>query len=112
MGCLLGVAQGSHQAPRFIVLEHRRAQSAGRRSCWSARAVTFDSGGISLKDPPAWMRLKFDMSGAAAVIAASPWRRSCAFGLNLVGLIAAVENMPGRQGVKPGDIAPALPDRR
>src|SRR5882724_1078019 len=73
MGCLLAVSQGSAQPPRFIVLEHR----AGSRSEKSdsppvvlvGKGVTFDTGGISLKDPPGMDEMKFDMSGAAAVMA-------------------------------------------
>src|SRR5215472_14555854 len=71
MGCLLAVAQGSHQPPRFIVLEH---QGGGKKQqapvVLVGKGVTFDSGGISLKDPPGMDEMKFDMSGAAAVIAA------------------------------------------
>src|SRR5712671_6302745 len=86
MGCLLAVAQGSHQAPRFIVLEYRGTRKAQPPIVLVGKGVTFDSGGISLKDPPGMDEMKFDMSGAAAVI-------------------AAVENMPGGRAVKPGDIA-------
>ena len=105
MGCLLAVAQGSQQAPRFIVLEHRGTRKAQPPVVLVGKGVTFDSGGISLKDPPGMDEMKFDMSGAAAVIGALTLAAQLRLGLNLVGLIAAVENMPGGRAVKPGDIA-------
>src|SRR6059058_3311742 len=105
MGCLLAVAQGSHQAPRFIVLEHRGRAKAQPPIVLVGKGVTFDSGGISLKDPPGMDEMKFDMSGAAAVIAALTFAASLKLRLHLVGLIGAVENMPGGRAVKPGDIA-------
>jgi leucyl aminopeptidase len=105
MGCLLAVSQGSHQPPRFIVLEHR---GAGKKLpppvVLVGKGVTFDSGGISLKDPPGMDEMKFDMSGAAAVIAALTLAAQLRLPLHVVGLIAAVENMPGGRAVKPGDI--------
>jgi len=69
MGCLLAVAQGSHQPPRFIVLEHQAGKKSAPPIVLVGKGVTFDSGGISLKDPPGMDEMKFDMSGAAAVIA-------------------------------------------
>jgi leucyl aminopeptidase len=69
------------------------------------KGVTFDSGGISLKDPPGMDEMKFDMSGAAAVIAALTLAAELRLPLHVVGLVAAVENMPGGRAVKPGDIA-------
>ena len=105
MGCLLAVSQGSHQAPRFIVLEYRGAREAQPPIVLVGKGVTFDTGGISLKEPPAMDEMKFDMSGAAAVIAALTLVASLKLKLNVVGLVAAVENMPGGKAVKPGDIA-------
>ncbi|MBV8404634.1 MAG: leucyl aminopeptidase, partial [Gammaproteobacteria bacterium] len=102
MGCVLAVAQGSHQPPRFIVLEHQGAKKPP--IVLVGKGVTFDSGGISLKDPPGMDEMKFDMSGAAAVIAALQLAAQLRLPLHLVGLIAAVENMPGGRAVKPGDI--------
>ncbi|HEY0767433.1 MAG TPA: leucyl aminopeptidase [Steroidobacteraceae bacterium] len=104
MGCLLAVAQGSRQAPRFIVLEHRGTDKAQPPIVLIGKGVTFDSGGISLKDPPAMDEMKFDMSGAAAVIAALTLAGRLRLAVHLVGLIAAVENMPDGKAVKPGDI--------
>jgi leucyl aminopeptidase len=105
MGCLLAVAQGSHQPPRFIVLEYGGTRKERPPIVLVGKGVTFDSGGISLKDPPGMDEMKFDMSGAAAVIAAMTLAAQLRLGLHLVGLVAAVENMPGGRAVKPGDIA-------
>jgi leucyl aminopeptidase len=106
MGCLLAVSQGSQQPPRFIVLEYQGgAKKAPTPVVLVGKGVTFDSGGISLKDPPGMDEMKFDMSGAAAVIAALAFAARLRLPLHLVGLVAAVENMPGGRAVKPGDIA-------
>jgi leucyl aminopeptidase len=105
MGCLLAVAQGSQQAPRFIVLEYQGAKKDAAPVVLVGKGVTFDSGGISLKDPPGMDEMKFDMSGAAAVIAALTLVAQLRLDMNVVGLVAAVENMPDGKAVKPGDIA-------
>ena len=105
MGCLLAVAQGSAQRPRFLVLEHKGGKKGAAPVVLVGKGVTFDSGGISLKDPPGMDEMKFDMSGAAAVIGALSLAAALDLPLNVVGLVAAVENMPGGRAVKPGDIA-------
>jgi leucyl aminopeptidase len=105
MGCLLAVSQGSHQAPRFIVLEYQGTKKEQAPLVLVGKGVTFDSGGISLKDPPGMDEMKFDMSGAAAVIATLTLAAQLRLPLHVVGLAAAVENMPGGKAVKPGDIA-------
>ena len=105
MGCLLAVSQGSQQAPRFIVLEYQGAKKEQAPLVLVGKGVTFDSGGISLKDPPGMDEMKFDMSGAAAVIATLTLAAQLRLPLHVVGLAAAVENMPGGKAVKPGDIA-------
>jgi len=105
MGCLLAVAQGSHEPPRFIVLEYQGGKKSQPPVVLVGKGVTFDTGGISLKDPPGMDEMKFDMSGAAAVIATLTLAAALRLPLHVVGLVAAVENMPGGRAVKPGDIA-------
>jgi len=105
MGCLLAVAQGSALPPRFIVLEYEGTKKQQPPIVLVGKGVTFDTGGISLKDPPGMDEMKFDMSGAAAVIAAVTFAAQLRLPLHLIGLVAAVENMPGGKAVKPGDIA-------
>ena len=105
MGCLLAVAQGSVQPPRFIVLEHRPGKADTPPVVLVGKGVTFDTGGISLKDAPTMDEMKFDMSGGAAVIGVLNLAAELKLPLRVIGLIAAVENMPGGKAVKPGDIA-------
>jgi leucyl aminopeptidase len=68
------------------------------------KGITFDTGGISLKDPGAMDEMKYDMSGAAAVIAAVGLAAELHLRLNVVALVAACENMPSGKAIKPGDI--------
>ena len=105
MGCLLAVSQGSAQAPRFIVLEHRTGKADTPPVVLVGKGVTFDTGGISLKDPPTMDEMKFDMSGGAAVLACLNLVAELKLPLRVIGLVAAVENMPSSTAVKPGDIA-------
>jgi leucyl aminopeptidase len=105
MGCLLAVAQGSEEPPRFIVLEHRAGKTDSPPVVLVGKGVTFDTGGISLKDPPGMDEMKFDMSGAAAVMGCLSLAARLRLPMRVIGLIAAVENMPGGRAVKPGDIA-------
>jgi leucyl aminopeptidase len=105
MGCLLAVAQGSAQPPRFIVVEYHGGGKASRAPIvLVGKGITFDTGGISLKDPPAMDEMKYDMTGAAAVLAALTFAAEARLPLRLIGLVAAAENMPGGRAVKPGDI--------
>ncbi|MFZ0549297.1 MAG: leucyl aminopeptidase [Steroidobacteraceae bacterium] len=108
MGCLLAVSQGSAEPPRFVVIEHSGSGKAAATAppvVLVGKGVTFDTGGISLKDPPAMDEMKFDMCGAAAVIAALTLAAALDLPLRVVGLVAAVENMPDGKAIKPGDIA-------
>ena len=105
MGCLLAVSQGSAQPPRFIVLEYRGSKGDTAPVVLVGKGVTFDTGGISLKEPPTMDEMKFDMSGGAAVIASLHLAAELKLPLRVIGLIAAVENMPGSKAVKPGDVA-------
>jgi leucyl aminopeptidase len=100
---LLAVAQGSREEPRFIVLEHR---NAGRTPpvCFVGKGVTFDSGGISLKPALNMEEMKYDMSGAAAVLGLFEVLGHLKPKANVVGLIPATENLPSGTAIKPGDI--------
>jgi leucyl aminopeptidase len=104
MGCLLAVTQGSEQPPRFIVIEHRHPKAKNAPVVLVGKGITFDTGGISLKDPPLMDEMKFDMSGAACVIGTMNMVAELNLPLNVVGLVAACENMPDGRAVKPGDI--------
>jgi leucyl aminopeptidase len=104
MGCFLAVARGSAEPPRFIVLDYKGPKAAKPPIVLVGKGITFDTGGISLKDPPTMDEMKFDMSGAAAVIAALTLVAQLRLPIRVVGLIATCENMPGSRAVKPGDI--------
>jgi len=104
MGCLLAVAQGSEEPPRFIVIEHKHPRAKGAPVVLVGKGITFDTGGISLKDPPTMDEMKFDMSGAACVIGTMNAVAELNLPLNVVGLVAACENMPDGRAIKPGDI--------
>jgi leucyl aminopeptidase len=104
LGCLLAVTRGSAEPPRFIILEHRGGRRGAAPLVLVGKGVTFDSGGISLKDPGSMDEMKFDMCGAATVLAAFDLAARLRLRLNLVGLVPACENMPGGRAIKPGDI--------
>ena len=106
MGALLAVAQGTQEEPRFIVLEY---QGAGRAAdaapiALIGKGVTFDSGGISIKPAQSMEDMKYDMSGAAAVLGAFEVVGLLKPKVNVVGLIPATENLPSGTAVKPGDV--------
>ena len=104
MGCFLAVTQGSEEPPRFLVIEHRHARAKGAPVVLVGKGITFDTGGISLKDPPTMDEMKFDMSGAACVIGTMKAVAELNLALNVVGIVAACENMPDGRAIKPGDI--------
>jgi len=104
MGCLLAVTRGSEEPPRFIVLEYRGGRRGRAPIALVGKGVTFDTGGISLKDPASMDEMKFDMCGAATVLAAIDFAARARLRLNLVGLVPVCENMPDGRAVKPGDI--------
>src|SRR5213083_944464 len=103
MGALLAVAQGSVQEPRFIVLEYRGAADAAALAL-IGKGVTFDSGGISIKPAQNMEDMKFDMSGAAAVLGTFETLGRLKPKLNVVGLTTSTENLPSGTAVKPGDV--------
>src|SRR6267378_460872 len=103
MGALLAVAQGSAQEPRLIVLEHRGGGDAAPVAL-VGKGVTFDSGGISIKPAQNMEDMKFDMSGAAAVLGTFETLGLLRPKVNVVGLIPATENLPSGHAVKPGDV--------
>ena len=108
MGAFLAVTQGSDEPPRLIVCEYRGARKDSPPICLIGKGITFDTGGISLKDPPAMDEMKFDMSGGAAVLAALRAAAELKLPLNVVAIVAACENMPGGDAVKPSDIVTSM----
>jgi leucyl aminopeptidase len=101
MGGLAAVAQGSAEEPRLIVL---RYAGGGPRVGLVGKGVTFDTGGISLKPGAGMQEMKFDMSGAAAVLEAVAAVAELGLAVDLVAVVPATENMPSGTAVKPGDV--------
>jgi leucyl aminopeptidase len=107
MGSLLGVARGAKEPPRFIVLKYVAAKSK-RTIALVGKGVTFDSGGLSLKTAPGMEHMKYDMSGAAAVIATMQVVSQLKPNVSVLGLVAATENMPGDGALHPGDVLTSM----
>jgi leucyl aminopeptidase len=106
MGALMAVAQGSAEEPRFIALEYKGA--SGAPVVLVGKGVTFDTGGISIKPAQNMEDMKYDMSGAAAVLGTFEMLGRLKPSVHVVGLIPSTENMPSGTAVKPGDVVTSL----
>ena len=106
MGALMAVAQGSAEEPRFIALEYKGAD--GPPVVLVGKGVTFDTGGISIKPAQNMEDMKYDMSGAAAVLGTFEMLGRLAPPVHVVGLIPSTENMPSGTAVKPGDVITSM----
>ena len=103
-GGLLAVGKGSERGPRFIVLEHRGGPKSQRPIALVGKAVTFDTGGISIKPGANMEDMIFDKCGGTAVLGAMTAISRLGLKRNVVGLIASAENMPSGNAYRPGDI--------
>ncbi|MFH1639024.1 MAG: leucyl aminopeptidase [Chloroflexota bacterium] len=108
MGGILGVAQGSSQPPKFIILEYHGRDSSDVDLALVGKGITFDSGGISIKPSQKMGEMKGDMAGGAAVMAAISAIADLKLRINVTALIPATENLPGGTAFKPGDILTAM----
>ena len=108
MGALLGVAQGSRQPPKFIILHYKRGDTTEIDVALVGKGVTFDSGGISIKPSEKMEEMKGDMAGGAAVMAAISAIAQLKPKVNVTALIPCTENLPGENALKPGDILTAM----
>ena len=108
MGAFASVAQGSHVEPRLIVLRYRPADAGGEHLGFVGKAVTFDTGGISIKPSAKMQEMKFDMSGGAAVIEAMAGIAELGVPVQVTAVVPSTENMPSGHAVKPGDIVTAM----
>ena len=105
MGLVLGVGQGSAVPPRVIVIDHRPPGGAeGPVLGLVGKGITFDTGGISIKPADGMDRMKVDMAGGAAVIAALRAASLLQAPVRVIGVIPAAENMPDGRAIKPGDV--------
>jgi leucyl aminopeptidase len=107
MGAFAAVAQGSEQQPALIVLKYEGPDAKGPLLGFVGKAVTFDSGGISLKPGPKMAEMKFDMSGGAAVVEAVAAIARLRLPVKLLAVVGATENLPDGRAIKPGDIVTA-----
>jgi len=107
MGAYLGVAQGSVEPPRFIHLTYAPRRPR-RRVAIIGKGITFDSGGLDLKSADGMLRMKDDMSGAAAVLGMFAALPKLKLPVEVHGLIAATENMPSGTAQRPGDVVRAM----
>ena len=108
MGSFLGVAQGSVEPPRFIVLQHLKGKKGEKPTVLVGKGITFDTGGISLKPGGDMDEMKYDMCGAASVLGTFKAIGELDLAINAVGLIATCENMPDAGAIKPGDILTSM----
>jgi len=104
MGGLLGVAQGSDQEPRFIVMEYNGAAKSKKPIAFVGKGLTFDSGGISIKPGAKMEEMKYDMCGGAAVIGTMLAISQLKLKVNVIAFVPATENMPNGRATKPGDV--------
>lgn len=108
MGAFGAVAQGSEQEPALIVLRYADPDARGPRIGLVGKAVTFDTGGISLKPAGKMHEMKFDMSGGAAVIEAMGAIARLRLPVDVVAVVGATENMPSGRAMRPGDVVTAM----
>ena len=108
MGAFLGVAAGSEQPPKFIHLTYAPAGRRRKTVAVIGKGITFDSGGLDLKSAEGMLRMKDDMSGAAAVLGIMRALPALKPAVEVHGLIAATENMPSGAAIRPGDILKAM----
>jgi leucyl aminopeptidase len=112
MGALLGVARGSVEPPKLIVLRYEGgkhvAGAAARPIALVGKTITFDSGGISLKPADKMEQMKSDMMGGAGVLSVMEAAARLALPISIVGLMPATENMPSGTAIKPGDVVTAM----
>jgi leucyl aminopeptidase len=107
MGAFAGVAQGTYEEPQLITLRYEGPDASGPVLGFVGKAVTFDSGGISIKPGHKMSDMKFDMSGGAAVLGATAAIARLNLPVRLVAVVGATENLPSGRSMKPGDILTA-----
>jgi leucyl aminopeptidase len=108
MGSLLSVTRGSRQPPRLIVLSYNGGKRGEQPYVLVGKGITFDSGGISIKPAATMDEMKFDMCGAASVLAAVHAAAELALPLNVIAVVPSCENLPDGNASKPGDIVTSM----
>ena len=108
MGALLSVSRGSRQPAKFIILDYQCGEKNAKPIVLIGKGLTFDAGGISLKQAPGMDEMKYDMCGGAAVLGTMLAAAQMQLKLNIIGLIPSSENMPDGDANKPGDILTSM----
>ena len=108
MGALLGVSQGSVREARMLAMEWKGDTTADKPTVFVGKGVTFDSGGISLKQPSGMEDMKWDMGGAGAVAGTMLALAKRGAKANVVGICGLVENMPDANAQRPGDVVTSM----
>jgi len=104
MNALLGVAKGSKQPPKMMLMEYKSGKKGAKTVALVGKGITFDSGGISLKPSKKMEEMKFDMCGAAAVMGTMKIISELKPPVNVVGVVVTCENLPGGNALKPSDV--------
>jgi leucyl aminopeptidase len=108
MGSFLGVAQGSEEPPKLIVLKHLKGEKDQKPVVLVGKGITFDTGGISLKPGAEMDEMKYDMCGAASVLGTFKVIAELGLPLNVIGIIPTCENMPDGRATRPGDVLTSM----
>ncbi|NVK88031.1 MAG: leucyl aminopeptidase [Gammaproteobacteria bacterium] len=108
MGAIYGVGRGSARPPRMMIVEYMGANKKQAPVVLVGKGITFDTGGISLKNPPNMWNMKFDMSGAASVVGTLYALADRKAKVNVVAIAALAENMPGANAQRPGDVVTSM----
>jgi len=112
MNAFLSVAKGSEESPRLIVMRYIGNPNEHKKIGFVGKGLTYDSGGLSLKSTSGMIHMKNDMSGGAAVIGAMMAIADNNLKVNVIGVIAACENMISGKSMRPGDVITAMSGRR
>ena len=108
LNALLCVGKGSHEPPQLCIVRYQGTGAQSSAVALIGKGLTFDSGGISLKDPDGMQYMKDDMAGGAAVLGAMRIIGELKPKINVLGIVAAAENLPGGGAQKPGDVVKAF----
>ena len=108
MGSLLSVSAGSEQPAKLIIMQYKGAAASAKPQVLVGKGITFDSGGISLKPGAKMDEMKFDMCGAASVFGTMHAVVAMGLPMNVIGIVAASENLPSGRATKPGDVVTSM----
>ncbi len=108
MGALLGVAQGSAEPAKLIILRYTPKTESSETIAIVGKGITFDTGGISIKPADGMEKMKYDMAGGATTIAALRAIAQLKPSVNVIGIVPASENMPGGRAQRPGDVVRSM----